>query len=132
MKPHHFITALDESRIHAAIKDAHAKSTGHIGVLVSKRPAPDPLAAAEKHFHARNLHHAPHRNAILIFVAPKSHTFAIVGDAAIHAQVGPDFWTTLRDEMTPHLKEAHYTEALLHAITKAGDLLAQHFPRKDS
>ena len=66
---------------------------------------------------------------MLIFVAPKSQTFAIYGDAAIHARCGPEFWNILRDEMSSHLKESRYTEALIHAINKAGKLLAEQFPK---
>jgi len=66
---------------------------------------------------------------VLIFIAPKSQTFAIYSDAATHARIGQEFWNILRDEMASHLKESRYTEAVLHAITKAGELLALHFPK---
>lgn len=134
MKHSHFIDRLDESRIRAAILDAEAKTTALIHVRVAKRSEPDALAAAQRHFKALRLNRHPHRNAVLIFVAPKSQTFAIYGDAATHARCGPEFWNILRDEMTSHLKESRYTEALTHAINKAGELLAQHFPKtaKDS
>lgn len=34
----------------------------------------------------------------------------------------------LRDEMLAHFKDSRFTDALVHAITKAGDLLAVQFP----
>jgi uncharacterized membrane protein len=134
MKPSHFISRLDESRIRAAILDAEAKNTALIHVRIAKRKEPDALAAAERHFKALKLDRHPDRNAVLIFVAPKSQTFAIYGDAATHARCGPEFWNILRDEMRSYLKESRYTEALVSAINKAGELLAQHFPKtaKDS
>jgi uncharacterized membrane protein len=134
MKHSHFIRQLDEPRILAAIAAAEAKTTGQIRALVSKRHCADPLAAAHKHFRALGLDKDPHHNGVLIFVAPKSHTFAIYGDTAVHERCGPEFWNTLRDEMVVHLKEGRYTDALLHAINKAGDLLAVHFPanKRDS
>ncbi|MDP9175228.1 MAG: TPM domain-containing protein [Planctomycetota bacterium] len=128
MKHAHLIDRLDEPRILAAIAEAEAKSTGHIRVMVSKRGYPDALAAAEKHFKILKLDKSPQHNTVLIFVAPKSQTFAIYGDAATHQRCGPEFWNILRDDMTIHLKDSRYTEALVHAITKAGDLLAIHFP----
>jgi uncharacterized membrane protein len=88
------------------------------------------LSAAEKHFKVLKLGKAAHRNAVLIFVAPKSKTFAVFADAATHARCGSEFWNTLRDEMTTHLKDSRFTDAIAHAITKAGELLAIHFPRK--
>jgi uncharacterized membrane protein len=129
MKHSHFISSLDESRIRAAIIAAEEKTTALIHVRISKRPEPDALAAAEKYFKSLKLHKHPHCNAVLIFVAPKSQTFAIYGDAATHARVGPEFWNILRDEMTEHLKDSRYMDALIHAITKAGKLLAEHFPK---
>ena len=129
MKHSHLIKRLDESRILAAISAAEANTTGLIRVMVSKRSYPDPLPAAEKHFKALKLHKSPHRNAVLIFIAPKSQTFAVYGDAATHARCGPEFWNILRDEMALHLKDSRYTDALLHAIAKAGELLAVQFPR---
>jgi uncharacterized membrane protein len=129
MKHSLLISRLDDPRILAAITAAEAKTTGVIRVMVSKRSYPNALSAAEKHFKVLKLDKSPHRNAVLIFVAPKSQTFAIYGDAATHAHCGPEFWNLLRDEMTTHLQDSRYTDALLHAINKAGDLLAVHFPR---
>ncbi len=127
MKHAHFISALDEKRITDAIAAAEAKTTGQIRVFISKRP-PDAMAIAKKHFDALHMAKTKHRNAILLFIAPQSRTFAIIGDTAIHAHCGDAFWSTLRDEMTAHLKAARYTDALLHTIAKAGELLALHFP----
>jgi uncharacterized membrane protein len=134
MKHAHLISRLDNSRILAAISAAEAKTTGEIRVMISKRSYPDALSAAKKHFKVLQLDKSPHRNGVLIFVAPKSQTFAIYGDAAAHAGCGPEFWNILRDEMTSHLKDSRFTDALVHAIAKAGELLAIHFPlnAKDS
>ncbi len=131
MKHSDLIDRLDEAHILDAISAAEAKTTGEIRVMVSKRSYPDPLRAAEKHFKALKLDRSPHRNVVLIFVAPKSQTFAIYSDAETHAKCGPEFWNILRDEMTTHLKDSRYTEAILHGITKAGELLAVHFPKDE-
>ncbi|HEY1921630.1 MAG TPA: TPM domain-containing protein [Tepidisphaeraceae bacterium] len=134
MKHAHLIEKLDEPRILAAITAAEEKTSGMIRVMVSKRSHPDALAAAKKHFEALKMNRTPDRNAVLIFVAPKSQTFAVYGDAATHARVGAAFWNVLRDDIAAQLKEARFTDALVHGINKAGELLAEHFPRvgKDS
>jgi uncharacterized membrane protein len=64
----------------------------------------------------------------LIFIAPKSHKFSLYGDTAIYEKCGQDFWLGLRDELVPQFKAGQFTAGLVHAITKAGDILAQHFP----
>ena len=132
MKHAQFLGKIDNERILTAIADAEKKTTGQIRVFISRRDCPDPLAAAQNHFKALGMAKTELHNAILFFIAPKSRTFAIYGDTAIHAKCGPAFWDILRDEMSAHLKEARYTDALVHAITKAGELLATHFPAAGS
>jgi uncharacterized membrane protein len=46
----------------------------------------------------------------------------------VHERCGDEFWNTLRDQMLEHLRAGRYTEALVHGINKAGELLAAHFP----
>lgn len=129
MEHSHFIDRLDESRIRAAIVEAEAKTSALIHVRIAKRAEPDALKAAERHFKALKLHKHPQRNAVLVFVAPKSQTFAIYGDAAVHARFGSEFWNTVRDEMGSRMKESRFTEALIHAINRVGELLARQFPK---
>lgn len=129
MKHRAFIDALDDTRITTAIGAAETKSTGEIRVFVSKRKCEDALGLAEKHFKALGMYKTKERNAVLIFIAPKSQTFAIYGDEAVHKKCGEEFWKVLRDDMTVYLKEGRYTDAVVHGIERAGELLAVHFPR---
>jgi uncharacterized membrane protein len=128
MKAKHFISAIDSAAIASAIRDAETKTSGQIRVFVTRQKCRDPVAAANKHFDVLGMRKTRGRNGILIFVAPRSQTFAIVGDESVHARCGNEFWSTLRDDMRGHLKGERYTEALIHAINKAGELLARHFP----
>jgi len=130
MKPRHFLTQLQHDQISAAIGAAESRTTGHIRVYISHHRAPDPVAKATRHFRWQRLHQHPGRNAILIFVAPKSHTFAVVGDQAIDRHCGEAFWQKLTQEMGAHFKTGDFTAALLHAIAQAGAVLTQHFPRE--
>jgi len=70
------------------------------------------------------------RNAILIFVAPRSNKFAVVGDVGIHKRCGDEFWRKLADEMRDLFLRADFTLGLIQGIGKAGELLAEHFPRR--
>lgn len=131
MNPYAFLSQLESDQLHAAIRRAEQNTSAEIRVLIVHEPAPDPVAEAHARFRALRMHKTKRRNAVLILVAPASNTFAIVGDVGIHALCGDDFWRSVRDAMTPHLKARHYTEALLLAIGRAGELLAQHFPPGD-
>jgi uncharacterized membrane protein len=128
MKPRHFLSKIDDQAIHAAIRQSEKSTTGQIRVLVSHHQVTDPVAVAQKHFIHLGLNHTPHRNAVLIFVAPRSHKFAIIGDTAVHEKCGDEFWTRVAAEMVEYFKQEQWTTALTHGITKAGELLAEHFP----
>lgn len=130
MKHRKFVNQLAHERIHAAIRDAELKTSGEIRVMVSHLPAPDPVAAAQQAFLRLGMHQTQHRNAVLFFVAPRSHTFAVIGDEAVHAKCGDNFWRELAGAMAACFKRGEFTEGLLHGIDRAADLLAAHFPRQ--
>ena len=129
MNPDDFITGLQHDQIVQAIHQAERNTTGQIRIFISHAPASDPLAAAKKHFEKLHMHHHPHRNAILIFVAPKSQTFAILGDEQIHTRIGDPAWQSLATEMATYFKSNHPMQAIITAIQQAGKLLATHFPK---
>jgi uncharacterized membrane protein len=129
VKTRHFLNQLEHDRIVSAIAEAEKKTSGQIRVLVSHREVEDPVAAAGKEFHRLGLHRTPQRNAVLIFVAPRSQRFAVIGDQAVHEKCGDAFWTDLTTAMSGHFKQGNFTEGLLHGIARAGELLAAHFPR---
>ena len=72
---------------------------------------------------------SPERNGVLIFVAPRSHKFAVIGDAGVHAKCGDEFWQKLAEAMTGYFRKSEFTEGIIHGVKKAGELLAEHFPR---
>jgi uncharacterized membrane protein len=123
-----FVDQIRDDEITAAIASAEKQTSGEIRVFVSHHSCPDPMRTAQRHFHHLGMAHTRHRNGILIFVAPASRTFALVGDHGIHQKCGEDFWQALRNEMIPHFQSGRYTEGIVHAIAKAGDLLVTHFP----
>jgi uncharacterized membrane protein len=130
MRHRTFIGTLAHERIHAAIHGAEQRTSGEIRVMVSHQRAPDPVTAAQRAFLKLGMARTKHRNAVLIFVAPRSRTFAVIGDEAVHARCGDTFWRELADAMTGHFKRGEFTDGILHGISRAGDLLAAHFPRQ--
>ncbi len=129
MKPAHFLGHLRRAEIVAAIRQAEQVTSGEIRVFVSRHAVADPIGAAESRFLALGMHRTSARNGVLIFVAPRDRKFAIIGDVAVHARCGDAFWRKVAAEMTDHFKREQFTAGILHAINKAGELLAEHFPR---
>jgi uncharacterized membrane protein len=130
MKPKEFLNQLSDDAVVAAIRAAELRTSGEIRVFVSHHKIDDPLPAAQRHFARLKMERTRDRNGVLIFVAPASHKFAVVGDVAVHAKCGESFWTTLAAEMADRFKRAQWTDGITHAIQKAADLLAEHFPRR--
>jgi uncharacterized membrane protein len=129
MKPKEFIDKLDDNRVTAAIAAAEARSSGEIRVFVSNEKPPDALVAAEAQFVKLGMIQTRERNGVLIFFAPKTQQFAIIGDKGIHEKCGQDFWQQIASEITAHLKAGEFTEAVVDAVNHIGEVLSKHFPR---
>jgi uncharacterized membrane protein len=129
MQPKEFINRLDEARIIGAIAEAERKTSGELRVYVSHRKRADPLAFAQKRFLELGMTNTRHRNAVLIYFVPRTRQFAIVGDRGVHEKCGDAFWRAVTAGMSDLLKQGRFTDAILDAIQKVGDVLARHFPR---
>jgi len=123
MRPRHFVQKLDEARMLAAIEAAEQKSGGEIRVYISHRNPANALIAARARFFALGMHHSPHRKAVLIYLAPRTHQFAIWADAAAHEKCGDEVWQEITAQMTPLLKAGRFTEAIEHAIKEVAQAL---------
>ncbi len=130
MNPLQFLMQLDDERIVAAIRQAEKQTSGEIRVYVASQKHADPYAAAVEQFHKLGMTATRNRNGVLLFIAPRSQTFAIVGDEAIHEQCGGAFWSDVRDEMTRAFANGSPTEALIRGIHRVAQRLAEHFPRR--
>ena len=128
MKVKEFISQLDETRIVAAIAEAEKLTTGEIRVYISHRAHANVLAVAQKRFHQLGMTKRHHRNAVLLYIAPRSHQFAIVGDSGVHDKCGDAFWREVSAQLGVAMRQGDYTAAVIQAIGQIGQLLAAHFP----
>lgn len=120
---------IDHARVLAAITAAESHTSGEIRVVVARHAAADPVAAAQRQFERLGMVQTKLRNGVLIYLAPRSRTFAVIGDTAVHDKCGDAFWRLLTAAMALHFKRGEFTEGLVHGIDRAGALLAEHFPR---
>lgn len=130
MKKSEFIQKLDHPSLEAAIAQAESRTSGEIRVVVTHGPSVDPVAAAREAFVRLGMTKTRERNSVLLFVAPASQTFAVIGDEAVHQKCGDTFWAELAATISGHFKQGKYNDGLLHGIARAGTLLAEHFPRR--
>ena len=131
MKTTEFLQKLDHERITAAIAAAEATTSGEIRVFIDRTDVrEDVLTFAEKKFLQMGMDKTAERNAILILVAPTSQKFAVVGDEGVHKKCGVEFWQKMVADMREHFRHEEFTDAIVEAIERAGELLARYFPRK--
>ena len=130
MRTKEFLSKLEHDRIVDAIRDAESRTSGELRVYVQRgKLNVDPLIVAQKKFQRLGMYKTRERNAVLIFVAPRAHKFAVVGDKAIHEKCGEQFWQHVVDGMRIHFQNEKFSHAITEAINEVGKLLAAHFPR---
>lgn len=128
MKVQEFISQLDEARIVAAIAEAEQKTSGEIRVYISHRAHVDAFAYAQKRFQQLGLTKTRHRNAVLLYLAPRTRQFAVVGDRGVHEKCGAAFWRDVGAKLGAALRQGDYTASVIQAVGQIGALLAAHFP----
>jgi len=130
MRTREFLSKLEHDRIIQAIREAESKTSGEIRVLIQRgKLKSDPFVAAQKKFHRLGMHKTRERNAVLIFVAPRVHKFAVIGDKTIHEKCGDEFWQRIVEKMRMHFQNEKFSDALLEAVEEIGEALASDFPK---
>lgn len=130
MKAREFLNQLRHDEIVQAIRAAENKTSGEIRVFISRHSMKEAVPEAQAHFIKLGMDKTRDRNAVLIFVAPRAHQFAVIGDTGVHAKCGEDFWNQLASEISGHFRKSEFTTGIVHGVRKAGELLARHFPRR--
>ena len=131
MQTKSFLGALDHERIVKAIQEAEARSRGEVRVHVSQKTVTDATADAARQFEALGMTQTAERNGVLLFVAPVSQTFAVVGDEGIHARCGPGFWKDVVAAVEADFRAGRFTDGIVKGVARVGDELATHFPRTE-
>lgn len=126
-----FLGALDHERIVMAIREAEGRSHGEVRVHVSNQKVADAQAAAQATFEKLGMTRTDLRNGVLIYVAPRSQSFAVIGDRGIHERCGPAFWTDVAHAMEEDFRAGRFTDGLVKGVARVGDALGRNFPRAE-
>lgn len=130
MRTREFLSKLEHNRIIQAIRKVESRTSGEMRVLIERgKLNGDPFVAAQKKFHRLGMHKTRERNAVLIFVAPRVHKFAVIGDEAIHEKCGDQFWQRVVEKMRTHFQNEKFSDALIEAVGQIGEVLASNFPK---
>ena len=131
-KVEEFLTAEEEQEIVAAIGKAEKNTSGEIRVHIEKETSIAAIDRAVEVFQQLNMENTQERNGVIIYVAVKSHKFAIYGDKGINEKVNDDFWNCTKDTMANHFKDGNFKQGLIDGILHAGEQLKKYFPYQDS
>jgi uncharacterized membrane protein len=126
-----FLNALDHERIVKAIRRAEACSRAEVRVHVSNQTVDDAHRAATAQFEALGMTATAERNGVLIYVAPRSQRFAIIGDSGIHQSCGQAFWQEVATAMEADFRAGRFTDGIVKGVERAGGALGTHFPRRE-
>lgn len=119
----------ERTAILTKIQYYEAQSNSVIHVHVRKKCQTDVLTEAKEYFLRNKLHHTIHSNAVLIFIAEKSHNFAILGDKNSHAHMQQSFWDDNSTLLSSFFKKGEFLPGMLAVIDNIGQALIQHFPK---
>ncbi|MDX1913115.1 MAG: TPM domain-containing protein [Saprospiraceae bacterium] len=126
-------TKQEEARIISAIRQAERGTSGEIRLYVEDFCLRDhPVERAAEVFQLFGMFNTKERNAVLIYLAEKSHHFALWGDAGIHERVGFQFWTEEKHLLSEHFLRDEAAEGICKAIQLIGAQLRAHFPADEN
>lgn len=128
MNADEMISKISDEAVQAAIRLAESRSSGEVRVFVTNRRIEDPVAEAWKTFVTLQMHQTRQRNAALVFIAPNSRKFAIVGDEGLHQHCKEGFWNHLADNLASGFRKGDYTGEIVRVIEEIGKVLAHRFP----
>jgi uncharacterized membrane protein len=123
-----FLSKIEQEQIVKAIESAELSTSGEIRVHIESLCKGDPVERAVFVFNKLKMFETKERNGVLIYIALKSHKFAIIGDSGINEKVDDNFWDEERELLLSHLKVGKIADGLISVIEKAGNNLKKHFP----
>jgi uncharacterized membrane protein len=124
----------DLDAIARAVAAAESLTSAEIRVHLERRlpraAKADTLARAREVFHRLGMQRTRDRNGVLIYLALDDHRLAILGDEAIHREVGDAYWQRVRDGMVDKLRGGSPRDAVVAAVGDVAAVLHRFFPHR--
>ena len=102
---------------------------GGLPLLALRRPA---RARALEQFGRLGVWDTEDNAGVLIYLLLADRRVEIVADRGIHARVGEAAWETICGAMQQEFAAGRFEAGVLTGVSAVSDLLAQHFPARDS
>jgi putative membrane protein len=86
--------------------------------------------AATREFVSRGLTRTQGRTGILIYVSAAEHYAEVIADTGIADRAGSEAWQGLIADLIAAIRDDRPGDGLVHAVERAGAILAEHAPRR--
>jgi putative membrane protein len=83
---------------------------------------------AMQQFVAQDIYTTTGQTGVLLFVSVAERYAEIVVDSEVHERVPDEEWKVIIDKLTADIGRGHPAKALVEAIGRIGEHLAEHFP----
>ena len=124
----------DLDAIARAVAAAESLTSAEIRVHLERRlpraAKGDTLAHVRDVFHRLGMQRTRDRNGVLIYLALDDRRLAILGDEAIHRNVGDAYWARVRDGMVEKLRAGSARDAVVAAVGDVAAVLQRFFPHR--
>ncbi|MFA6600400.1 MAG: TPM domain-containing protein [Candidatus Omnitrophota bacterium] len=126
--PLFFLSKREKESIVSAIRRAEKKTSGEIRVHLCRRAPSDIQAHARKVFEKLGMTHTQRRNGVLVFIATRDRSFAVLADRGIHERLDPAFLEDVAGRMREHFRQNRFSDGVVAAVEALGEQLRRHFP----
>lgn len=124
-----YLSATDNQRIVAAIKQAEQQTSGEVRVFLETRcKYVNPIDRAAEIFFGLKMDQTDLRNGVLVYVAFKDQQFAIFADEGIYQKMGSEYWNAEAQQMLKEFASENYVNGLVKVIGDIGQALTKTFP----
>ena len=123
-----WLTREELDRVRDAVRAAEMRTSGEIRVHLDVAIMEDVLDHAAFIFEQLEMSKTKDRNGVLLYVSVPGRKVAVVGDSAIHAELGNAYWQQVLDLVLGHFKQDHFCEGLCAGVEAIGEQLRKFFP----
>lgn len=131
MKASNFFNKSEKERITLSIHEFEKKTSGEIRVHIENHSKGNALKRAKVIFDNIGMDLTDQKNGVLLYLAIKDKSFAIIGDKGIDNITPEDFWETVKNQMQLNFRNGDFLNGILDAIDEVGKNLAEFFPYND-
>ena len=130
-----FLSKTDIEKVKNKISEIENSSSGEVVISIRRKRnfferKKSIFQLASEEFRRANVANTIDSTGVLIFILLSEKKLYILPDNNIIKVVPDNFWQNLADEMSEKFKTRKFVDGLLDCIEKIGEVMKNHFPKK--